>query len=254
MAKTNIDQCLEDIINYNRKKRTTSRYTVKNRGRRYYRPNRYLRQGYSERYRAYRAGLEKARRGSSNISNGIRLLTNPNITKMNVSNLEFGVTQGDMRELFGSVGKLKHVALHYDKNGRSQGTCEIIFERKVDALKAFHQYNGVPLDGRSMILELMGEPMNNQHSEPPLIRQMSRYNNSHFDDRDDSMAERSYDRRDSYGNNDQSFGRRESQNNGGNNQQRNYGGRGRNQNKEDMSAENLDKELDAYLIKGLGDK
>merc|ERR1712048_577136 len=98
---------------------------------------------------------------------GIKLMTNPNITKMHVSSLDFGVTQGDMKELFSSIGKIKHVALHYDKNGRSQGTCEIIFERKVDALKAYNQYNGVPLDGRPMQLELMGEPMSNQRDDRP---------------------------------------------------------------------------------------
>lgn len=234
MAKTNIDQALEDIINYNRKKRGSSRYTVRNRGRRFYRPNRYLRQGYSERYRAYRAGLERARRGSTSITNGIKLVTNPNITKMNISNLEFGVTQGDMRELFGSVGKLKHVALHYDKNGRSQGTCEIIFERKADALKAFHQYNGVPLDGRSMILELMGEPMQNQN-EPYQARsnrrdQYRRDEENGYDDRgrDAHRDDERYDKRE------------------------NFAPSGYSRRQNDMSAESLDKELDAYLVKGIG--
>jgi len=85
---------------------------------------------------------------------------------MNVSNLDFGVTQNDMRELFSSVGQLKHVALHYDRNGRSQGTCEIIFESRQDALSAFKSYNGVPLDGRSMLLELMGEPTQMNFSQP----------------------------------------------------------------------------------------
>ena len=168
--------------------------------------------------------------------------TNPNITKMNVSNLDFGVTQGDMRELFGSVGKLKHVALHYDKSGRSQGTCEIIFERKQDAMTAYwgvfwgeififlqkkfgiffveklfsplpshNQYNGVPLDGRSMLLELMGEPTPYQGNDN--YRNNFRNNNykNQHDDRD-----------------------------GNDNQNK----------KENLTAESLDKELDAYLVAG----
>jgi len=130
---------------------------------------------------------------------------------MNVSNLDFGVTQGDMRELFGSVGKLKHVALHYDKSGRSQGTCEIIFERKQDAMTAYNQYNGVPLDGRSMLLELMGEPTPYQGNDN--YRNNFRNNNykNQHDDRD-----------------------------GNDNQNK----------KENLTAESLDKELDAYLVAG----
>lgn len=120
-----------------------------------YRENRYTQARRAFRYRDARGTMD---------GEGIKLMTNPNITKMHVSNLDFGVTQGDMKELFSSIGKIKHVALHYDKNGRSQGTCEIIFERRVDALKAYNQYNGVPLDGRPMQLELMGEPMANQSS------------------------------------------------------------------------------------------
>ena len=130
-----------------------------------YRENRYTQARRAFRYRDARdVGGE-----------GIKLITNPNLTKMHVSNLDFGVTQGDMKELFSSIGKIKHVALHYDKNGRSQGTTEIIFERRVDALKAYNQYNGVPLDGRTMQLELMGEPMANQRSEDRPYRRRNDY-------------------------------------------------------------------------------
>jgi len=163
--------------------------------------NRYHQAKRAFRYRDQRDGLGGG-------YNGIKLQTNPNITKMHISNLDFGVSQGDMKELFTSIGRLKHVSLHYDKNGRSQGTCEIIFERKHDALKAFNQYNGVPLDGRPMCLELMGEPVRDQRDE-------------------DHQREP----------------RRPRENN--RNEFRNGGNR-RDQRKE-VNAEDLDKELDAYL-------
>lgn len=171
---------------------------------------------------ARRAFRYRDTRGSMN-DEGIKLITSSHVIKMHVSNLDFGVTQGDMKELFSSIGKLKHVALHYDKNGRSQGTCEIIFERKTDAIKAFNQYNGVPLDGRPMNLELMGEPMVNQRAEqrPESQQPRGRMN--------DAYDQGAYSSRGGGG--------------GGS------GGR-RREDRIIPNAEDLDKELDAYLMAG----
>ncbi len=71
-------------------------------------------------------------------------------SKIVVTNLQPTVTEDDIRELFGDVGYLKSSRLV------DQGTAEIVFVNKDDALRAVEIYHNRQLDGKAMRCRLVG--------------------------------------------------------------------------------------------------
>ncbi|XP_019873128.1 THO complex subunit 4-like [Aethina tumida] len=86
--------------------------------------------------------------------------------KISISNLHHAVSDLDMKELFTEFGDLKSWAVHYDQFGKSLGTAEVIFYNKDEATKAMKHYNGVPLDGRPMKIEMISVDVSKRDGKP----------------------------------------------------------------------------------------
>uniref|UniRef100_A0ACD5XU25 Uncharacterized protein n=1 Tax=Avena sativa TaxID=4498 RepID=A0ACD5XU25_AVESA len=76
--------------------------------------------------------------------------------KLYISNLDYNVSNEDIKELFSEVGDVERYSINYDKSGRSKGTAEVVFARRSDALAALKRYNNVQLDGKPMKIEFIG--------------------------------------------------------------------------------------------------
>lgn len=95
-------------------------------------------------------------RWNNDMYSGRQSLQTSGPPKLLIQNLDFGVSDSDIHELFAEFGSMRSAVIHYDRSGRSLGTAHVTFVRSGDAMKALRQYDGVHLDGRPMKISMEG--------------------------------------------------------------------------------------------------
>jgi len=72
------------------------------------------------------------------------------VQSLRVTNLSDDVKEGDLQDLFGSVGRLQRARLAKDENGYSRGVAFITYHTREDALKAIKKLHGYGYDNLIM--------------------------------------------------------------------------------------------------------
>ncbi|KAJ2759544.1 RNA-binding RNA annealing protein, partial [Coemansia nantahalensis] len=76
--------------------------------------------------------------------------------KILIGNLDYNVTEADLRALFGQVGPVTKTSINYGPNGKSKGAGEVTFRNAAHANAAYDKYHNLELDGRKMKIEIVG--------------------------------------------------------------------------------------------------
>ncbi|VDD95044.1 unnamed protein product [Enterobius vermicularis] len=151
---------------------------------------------------------------------------NEKLCTVHISNLGPMVTTRDLQELFARHPYVD-IAVHYDQRGNSRGTAVVLFRRFDEAMQLKREFTGVKLDGRLMELYAMS---NSSTSPATRVLQQGR-------------VSKSLNRRKSGG-----FGSIKSPDNfGGFRVLRGSRSKMVGNRRFQMTAEELDKELDAYM-------
>lgn len=82
------------------------------------------------------------------ISLGVRVL---------VTNLDPEISAEDLREIFGSVGELKTVSIHYDAANKPKGTAEVVYRARAGAEAAVREFDGREVEDVRIRVRIVGD-------------------------------------------------------------------------------------------------
>ncbi|ESO03182.1 hypothetical protein HELRODRAFT_185670 [Helobdella robusta] len=260
MASNKIDMSLDDIIKLNKPQMKTGRRNVSQQQQ----PRRFNNQqfasgGYNDNRQNRNFGVSRGRvtktsprynnRQSNNSSDSTWVhdkfddfkpnvlppvpVQRPTSTIIRISNLNYTVSDQDIKELFGEFGSMIRSSLNYDRSGRSLGSAEVEYSNREAAMKACEQYNKVPLDGLPMeIAFVRNSNPQDMGSRLGAKKNVEPYSRNNF-----SVRGR-------FQNNNNNRGSRPNQQRPRPQQQQ-----GQRVKKEDLTKEQLDADLDDYLNK-----
>ncbi|GLB42127.1 putative RNA recognition motif containing protein [Lyophyllum shimeji] len=108
-------------------------------------------------------------------------------SKLLVSNLHYDITPKDLTAIFGQIGTLvREPLIRYDRSGRSSGTAIIAYETATEATRAKKQFDGILAKGQPMSIAFDTMPprparrsvsvptLINRIQKPPLLERLSR--------------------------------------------------------------------------------
>jgi len=82
-------------------------------------------------------------------------------TTISVSNLDYAVSEQDLKDLFATVGIVRKAAIKFDRSGRSEGVAKVVFSSNTEALAAIKKYDGVSLDNHPLSISLLSSAARN---------------------------------------------------------------------------------------------
>jgi len=72
-----------------------------------------------------------------------------------INGLSPDINEEDLQTIFEEVGAIKEITLNYDKDGKSNGTAQIIFQKAADAETAVDEFDRAEVEGQVMYLKLV---------------------------------------------------------------------------------------------------
>jgi len=86
-----------------------------------------------------------------------------------LSNLDPLITADDCIEIFQNVGPVTKAVIHYNSDGSSQGTGEVQFANKTDAMRAADEYDAAQVDGRPMYVKVIANKVPIVQQRQPVV-------------------------------------------------------------------------------------